>query len=399
MQSLNKAVVRPNPEILSFQFESFQKHQEKISHFFRNTIALQYGDQTHNINAFSENRHRFCEVMVKNGKSYGVVACLDSLVNKAKFEVRNLALFKQTHYKEKYLLPLLQRAIMLAKERQATSLQVLVAPEDQQVATFLEAQLFQKGGEEVVSKDKKKMNVFLLAIESLKINNQTVLEDQNKKRKISLNAVDTPDHKKHCPNALTPPPPKFIPVVYPKSTDFNPRANPHRETYPMPNSESASRYRDQRQTNEMKSGSKYRDQHQTNEIKSGSEKNVIHSLPMKGTQYLNYIKQGKKLYEGRVNVAFTQKILVGHQLKLFDHRAGWGILCAVEERFEYQSFREMVTDRGVLKMLPQLENKAKSLNNEALIEEAVRIYQGFPGSQRVHQNGCVAIQVKYLYDI
>lgn len=384
MQSLSKTVVRPNPEISYFKFESFQKHQDKISHFFRNTVAVQYGDQTHNLKAFSENKHRFCEVMVKNGKSYGLVAWLDSLVNKANFEVRNLALFRQTHYKEKYLLPLLERVTELAKERQATTLQVLVAPEDQQVATFLEAHSFQKGGEKIVSKDKKSMNVFLLAIEGIKIESPTVLQNQNKKRKTTLDHVDAPDQKKHCADALTPAPPKFIPVVYPKRTDFNPIANSQRETYPMPNREPPSRYRDQ---------------HQTNEIKSGSEKNVVHSLPMKGTQYLNYIKNGKKLYEGRVNAPFTQKILAGHQLKLFDHRAGWGILCAVEERFEYHSFREMVKDRGVLEMLPQLENKAKNLSNDALIEEAVRIYEGFPGSQRVKQNGCVAIQVKYLRDI
>lgn len=124
-----------------------------------------------------------------------------------------------------------------------------------------------------------------------------------------------------------------------------------------------------------------------------------HTLPMKGTLYLDMIKSGEKKYEGRVNAPFTQKIHVGDQLKLWNAPAKRGIICRVVKRYNYKSFEDMLKDRGVLLMLPQLKGKSRTLTPQALLEAGVHIYEAFPGSDRVRTSGCVAIEVEYLRDV
>jgi len=124
-----------------------------------------------------------------------------------------------------------------------------------------------------------------------------------------------------------------------------------------------------------------------------------HRLPMKGTIYFDYIMNGKKKYEGRVNASGCQKMKVGDRLRLFDRQAGWGIICEITSKDNFDSFTDMLESKGVLSMLPQLEDKAKTLSKRELIREGVKIYKAFPGSQRVHRVGCSAIGVKFLEKI
>ncbi|MCB1073398.1 MAG: hypothetical protein KDK96_09920 [Chlamydiia bacterium] len=125
----------------------------------------------------------------------------------------------------------------------------------------------------------------------------------------------------------------------------------------------------------------------------------MHNLPMKGTIYFDYIMSGKKKYEGRVCGYACNSMRVGDHLKLFDRRAGWGIICEVTSKDQYRGFEEMLRDKGVLPMLPQLEDASRRLSEEGLLREGVKIYQAFPGSQRVHSAGSIAIGVKFIEKI
>lgn len=125
-----------------------------------------------------------------------------------------------------------------------------------------------------------------------------------------------------------------------------------------------------------------------------------HKLPMKGTIYFEYIMSGKKKFEGRVFAQACQSMRVGDLLEMFDNRAGWGIVCEISSIDVFRNgFKAMLESKGVLAMLPQLESKASRLSQEELIAEGLKIYNAFPGSQRVNDYGAVAIGVKFLKKI
>lgn len=124
-----------------------------------------------------------------------------------------------------------------------------------------------------------------------------------------------------------------------------------------------------------------------------------HRLPMKGEIYLKYIMEGIKLYEGRVHLSTCQRMRVGDRLDLKDNRAGWGIQCEITSKDVYSSFADMLREKGVLNLLPQLSEKSKYLNEEDLISEGIKIYNSFPGSQNVNRFGAVAIGVKFIRKI
>ncbi|TDG95799.1 hypothetical protein [Cardinium endosymbiont of Culicoides punctatus] len=92
-------------------------------------------------------------------------------------------------------------------------------------------------------------------------------------------------------------------------------------------------------------------------------------------------------------------MVVGNHLKLFDRHAQWGILCEVTSKDIYASFEEMLQNKGVLPLLPQLASLATHVSNEELFKRAANIYHSFPGAHRVRQFGAVAIGVKYLQKI
>jgi hypothetical protein len=58
----------------------------------------------------------------------------------------------------------------------------------------------------------------------------------------------------------------------------------------------------------------------------------------------------------------------------------------------------MLKGIGVLNMLPQLAEFAKTASQEELLAEGVRMYEQFPGSQDAVTLGCVAIGVKFMRD-
>lgn len=127
-------------------------------------------------------------------------------------------------------------------------------------------------------------------------------------------------------------------------------------------------------------------------------KPATHTLPMSGVVYLDNIKRGVKTHEGRICRGTVQKMRLGDLLILRDNRAGRGIECEITSCTRYNSFKEMLVANGVLNMLPQLAEFARRATPEALLDEGVRVYQGFPGSQDVAKLGVVAIGVKFIKD-
>ncbi len=110
--------------------------------------------------------------------------------------------------------------------------------------------------------------------------------------------------------------------------------------------------------------------------------------------YLTYIKNGEKTAECRVDSLGYKKLQVGDQVHLHNYKQG--ILCDIVFLNRYKTFEDMVKTEGATNLLPQL--KIRKLSPDKLIEAAVNVYKGFPGSQRVTICGCLAIGVKYVSD-
>lgn len=99
--------------------------------------------------------------------------------------------------------------------------------------------------------------------------------------------------------------------------------------------------------------------------------------------YLKWLKEGVKTAEGRINTPACQKMRVGDSIVFWDKQTGHYIYGTIVFKHEYDSFEEMLCAEGVRNMLPFLENQN--------IAEGVKVYQQFPGSERVTTYGCVAI--------
>ena len=102
--------------------------------------------------------------------------------------------------------------------------------------------------------------------------------------------------------------------------------------------------------------------------------------------YLKWLSDGTKTAEGRVNTPSRRKMQVGEYIFLFDDDRNQNIYGQISFKHEYKTFREMLLNEGVKNMLPFLE--AENL------EQGIKIYEDFPGSDRVKKFGCVAIGIK-----
>ncbi len=129
--------------------------------------------------------------------------------------------------------------------------------------------------------------------------------------------------------------------------------------------------------------------------RSDSPKTTRHALTIQSrpeAPYLRYIREGIKTAECRINGPMFHRYRVGDEINL--HNRSEGIICRIEFLHPYKSFAEMIEAEGALNLLPQL--KGRRLEGDALMQAAIAVYRGFPGSERVHQQGCLAIGVKYL---
>ncbi len=97
-----------------------------------------------------------------------------------------------------------------------------------------------------------------------------------------------------------------------------------------------------------------------------------------------YIVDGSKKIEGRIASDYVRGFKVGEELLL--QGLGEFVVVRINYLNFYKSFEEMLNAEGFENMIPF----AKSF------DEALKVYNGFPGSERVKSDGCCAIGIKYL---
>lgn len=116
-----------------------------------------------------------------------------------------------------------------------------------------------------------------------------------------------------------------------------------------------------------------------------------HILPMinkPDRPYLNWLVDGTKKAEGRVNGPACRKMKVGDTILLNDGRRGEYVYGTITFKNEYATFEQMLHAEKVSNMLPFLSDEQ--------VDEGVRIYNSFPGADRVRELGCVAIGITVI---
>jgi ASC-1-like (ASCH) protein len=98
--------------------------------------------------------------------------------------------------------------------------------------------------------------------------------------------------------------------------------------------------------------------------------------------YIELIAEGKKKAEGRIYPEKIRKFSVNKILCL--HNDVSYVLCKIISLNVYKSFEEMLLQEGISNMLPFTD----SLN------EAIGVYNSFPGAERVKIYGAVAIMLE-----
>lgn len=120
--------------------------------------------------------------------------------------------------------------------------------------------------------------------------------------------------------------------------------------------------------------------------------NKVHHMSIINTverPYLKWLASGEKTAEGRINTPDRRKMQVGEYIFLFNNiKEDQNILGIISFKHEYKTFREMLITEGVSNMLPFLKSED--------LEQAIKVYEGFPGAERVKKLGCVAIGLKII---
>lgn len=113
-----------------------------------------------------------------------------------------------------------------------------------------------------------------------------------------------------------------------------------------------------------------------------------HNMSMINTAdrpYLNWLANGVKKAEGRINSPKYRMMQVGDTISFCDNETGQYIYGRINFKHEYNSFEKMLSTEGVSNMLPFLEDHELS--------EGIAVYNAFPGASRVREFGCVAIGI------
>lgn len=100
--------------------------------------------------------------------------------------------------------------------------------------------------------------------------------------------------------------------------------------------------------------------------------------------FFEHIVSGAKKAEGRVTNDYIKSFKVGEELLL--QARGEFVICKISYLNFYDSFEEMLNSEGFENMVPFVGS----------FDEALKVYNGFPGSDRVKKRGCCAIGIKYI---
>ena len=118
-----------------------------------------------------------------------------------------------------------------------------------------------------------------------------------------------------------------------------------------------------------------------------NKKTIMHNLKMisnKKLPFLQYIENGKKKAEGRIATELIKSFKVGELLKLESPTEY--VICEITYLNFYKSFEEMLNAESLKNMVPFVDN----------FEQALELYESFPGAERVKELGCCAIGVKHI---
>ena len=135
-------------------------------------------------------------------------------------------------------------------------------------------------------------------------------------------------------------------------------------------------------------------QHQTTPMLSfsgsfGSVQPVAFSPDLTCTlkgQYVRAIRSGKKTFEGRVATPHFRSYVPGKTVEWFAGQTN-KVTTEIVSRREFRSFREMLTQIGYDKFVPEVRS----------LEEAVRLYDGIPGySEKAQTFGALALEVRVI---
>ena|SRR3990167_90593 len=107
-------------------------------------------------------------------------------------------------------------------------------------------------------------------------------------------------------------------------------------------------------------------------------------------KYLELIRMGKKVVEGRLFTSKYKQLKIGQIVRFYENDHLENFLDAqVTSLNPYPTFKKMLETEGLAQCLPGIEN----------VEEGVFIYHQFPNYQSEEKlNGALAIGVKPIYD-
>lgn len=110
-------------------------------------------------------------------------------------------------------------------------------------------------------------------------------------------------------------------------------------------------------------------------------------------QYFDFIVDGKKTVEGRVNMPDVEGLKIGDMVT-FKDEGGREIICKVITVSKYPNFTKMLVSEGITNMLPSIDPDTNS--TPEMIAKADKIYRSFPGyNENVKKYGAIAFGIKY----
>lgn len=100
-------------------------------------------------------------------------------------------------------------------------------------------------------------------------------------------------------------------------------------------------------------------------------------------EYLNYIKSGSKTVEGRIASTSLKAVNAGDTIlfKCMDEL----VSCRVVQKYIYESFAEMLKDRGLQNCLPSVND----------VNVGIEIYRSFPNYRELEVKcGVIAFEIE-----
>ncbi|MEM1312587.1 MAG: ASCH domain-containing protein [Patescibacteria group bacterium] len=102
-------------------------------------------------------------------------------------------------------------------------------------------------------------------------------------------------------------------------------------------------------------------------------------------KYINFIKEGEKTIEGRINTGLFAKIKAGDTIEFFSKQEK--VNCKIKLIKNYSSFKEMLESEGLDKILPNVET----------VEGGVNTYNSFPRyKENSKKYGVLALHLQVL---